>query len=70
MICTARRNMFCEMCIDLNHHDSTIEHYFKELDNHDIIICGRCLYSFKRIFKFIDEGIINNELISESDKHM
>ena len=57
------------MCLDLSHHDSTIEHYFKELDNHDIIICGRCLYSYKRIYKFIVKGMINNdELLSESDR--
>ena len=69
LICTACRYMFCDMCLDLNHHDSTIEHSFKELDDHDIIICGRCLYSYKRIYKFIDKGIIkNNELISESDE--
>ena len=69
LICTACRYMFCDMCLDLNHHDSTIEHYFKELDSNDIVFCGRCLYSYKRIYKFIDKGIIyNNELISESDK--
>ena len=70
LICTMCRYMFCEMCLDLNHHDSVIEHYLKELDTHDILICGRCLYSYKLIFKFIDKGIINNdELISESDKY-
>ena len=72
LICTACRYMYCDICIILNHHDSTIEHYLKELDMkeyHDIIICGRCLYSFKRIYKFIEKGIINNnELISETDK--
>ena len=61
--------MYCEVCIDLNHHDSVIEHYLKEFDVHDIGMCGRCLYSYKRIYKFIDKGIINNdEKISESDK--
>ena len=61
--------MLCYMCLSLNHHDSTVEHYFKELDSNDIIICGRCIYSYKRICKFIDKGIINNdELISELGK--
>ena len=59
LICTACRYMFCERCLYLNHHDSTVEHYLKELDIHDIIICGRCLYSYKRIFKFVDKGIIS-----------
>ena len=72
LICTACRYMYCDICINLNHHDSTIDYYLKELDmkkDHDIIICGRCLYSFKRIYKFIEKGIINNnELISETDK--
>ena len=59
------------MCIDLNHHDSAIEHYLKELETHDIIICGRCLYSYKRIYKFLDKKKFNNvELISESDKYI
>ena len=69
LICTACRYMFCDMCLDLNHHDSTVDHYFKDLDTRDIIICGRCLYSFKRIYKFVDKGTLNNnELISETDK--
>ena len=69
LICTMCRYMFCEMCLDLNHHDSVIEQFLKELDTHDIIICGRCLYSYKRVYKFVDKGIINkNELISETDK--
>ena len=58
--------LFCEMCLDLFHHDSTREYYSKEFDTHGIIICGQFLYSFKRIYKFIDKEIINNdELISE-----
>ena len=69
LMCTVCRHMVCNMCIDLSHHDSVIEHYLKEFDNHDIIICGRCLYSYKLIYKFIDKGTINNnEIISESDK--
>ena len=72
LICAACRYMYCDICINLNHHDSTIEHYLKELDMkeyHDIIICGHCLYSYKRLVKLIDKGIINNdELISETDK--
>ena len=35
LICTMCRHMYCEMCIDLNHHDSVIEHY---LNNNDISI--------------------------------
>ena len=71
LICTACRYMFCDMCLDLNHHDSTIERYLKELDTHDIIICAHCLYSYKRIFKFVVKGIISNdELISETDKYI
>ena len=67
LICTACR----DMCINLNHHDSTIEHYLKEYNNHDIIICGRCLYSYKRVYKFLDKKIINNdELISDIDKYI
>ena len=62
------------MCINLNYCDSTIDHYLKELDmkeSHDIIICGHCLYSYKRLIKLIDKGIINNdELLSESDKYI
>ena len=54
LICTACRYMFGDMCLDLNHHDSTIEHYLKELDTHDIVING-----YKRLFKFIDKGIID-----------
>ena len=71
-ICTACRYMYCDICINLNHHDSTIEHYLKELDMkeyHDIIICGHCLYSYKRLIKLIDKGIISNvDIISETDK--
>ena len=64
--------MYCDICINLNHHDSTIDYYFKEIDmkkDHYIIICGHCLYSYKRLVKLIDKGVINDdELISESDK--
>ena len=74
LICTMCRYMFCEMCLDFNHHDSTIDYYLKELDmieNHDIIICGHCLYSYKRLIKLIDKGVINNdELLSDSDKYI
>ena len=55
------RYMFCEICLDLNRHGSTKEHYLKTFDNHDSIICARCMCSFKRIYKFIDKGIINND---------
>ena len=55
LICTMCRYMFCEMCLDSNHHDSTEEHYLKEFNARDIIICGRCLYSYKRIYKFLDK---------------
>ena len=72
LICMAPRCMHCDICINLTHHDSTIDHYFKELDmqkDHEIIICGHCLYSYKRLVKLFDKGLINNnELISESDK--
>ena len=45
--------------------------FYKELVTHDIIICAHCMYSYKRIFNFINKGIINNdELISESDKYI
>ena len=56
--------MYCDMCINLNHHDSTIAHYLKELDMKEypaIIICGHCLYSYKRLIKLIEKGIINND---------
>ena len=56
--------MHCDICINLNHHDSTIDYYLKELDiieGHDIIICGHCLISYKRLVKLIDKGIINND---------
>ena len=60
--------MYCDICINLNHHSSTVDHYFKELD---IIICGHCVYSYKRLIKLFDKGIINNdELLSESDKYI
>ena len=63
--------MSCDMCHDLNHHDSSTEHYLKDLDNYDFIICGRCLHSCKRIFNFLDTCIINNdELISKPDKYI
>ena len=71
LICTTCRYMYCDMCLDLNHYDSTIEHYLKEFDTHNIIICGGCLYSYKRIYKLIDNGIIkNDELISDTDKYI
>ena len=66
--------MYCDICINLNHHDSTVDYYLKELDMikyHDIIICGHCLCSYKRLIKWIDKGTINNdELLSESDKYI
>ena len=69
LICTACRYKYCDICIDLNHHDSVIEHYLKDLDTYEFIICARCLYSYKRIYKFVDKQIINNdELVSDSDK--
>ena len=72
LICMACRYMYCDICINLNHHDSTIVYYLKELDmleSHDIIICGHCLYSYKRLIKLIDKGIISNDdIISETDK--
>ena len=74
LICTACRHMYCDICINLKHHDSTVDYYLKEVDmikDHDISICGQCLYSYKRLIKLIDKGIINNdELISESDKYI
>ena len=74
LICTACRYMYCDICINLNHHDSTVDYYLKELDMikvHDIIICGHCLYSYKRLIKLIDKGIINNdELLSDNDKYI
>ena len=30
------------------------------MEDHDIVICGHCLYSYKRLPKLIDKGIINN----------
>ena len=66
LICTACRHMYCAICVNLNHHDSTVDHYLKEID---IIICGHCLYSYKRLIKLIDKGIISNDdIISETDK--
>ena len=66
--------MYCDICINLNHHDSTVDYYLKELDmikDHDIIICGHCLYSYKRLIKLIDKGIINNdELLPDNDKYI
>ena len=66
--------MYCDICININHHDSTIDYYLKELDMneyHDIIICGHCFYSYKILIKLIDKGIISNdELLSDSDKHI
>ena len=64
MICTACRYMYCDICINLNHHDSTIDYYLKELDiieGHDIIFCGHWLYSYKRPIKLNDKGIISND---------
>ena len=64
--------MYCDICINLNHHDSTIDYYLKELDmieGHDIIIGGHCLYSYKRLVKLIDKwNISNDDIISETDK--
>ena len=72
LICTACRYMYCDICINLNHHDSTIDYYLKELDMkkpHDIIICEHCLYSYKRLIKLINKGIISNDdIILETDK--
>ena len=72
LICTACRYMYCDIYINLNHHDSTIDYYLKELDmkkDHDIIICGHCLYSYKRLVKLIDKWIISNDyIISENGK--
>ena len=72
MICTACRYIYYDICINLNHHDSTIDFYLKELDmieGHDIIICGHCLYFYKRLIKLIYKGIISNDdIISETDK--
>ena len=74
LICTACRYMYCDICINLNHHDSTVDYYLKELDmikDHDVIICGHRLYSYKRLIKLIDKGIINNnDSLSESDKYI
>ena len=67
-MCTMCPYLFCEMCLDLFHHDSTREYYLKEYYTHGIVIFGHCLYSFKRIYKFIDEEIVNDELISETCK--
>ena len=37
--------------------------------DHYIIVCGHCLYSYKRLNKLIDKGIISNDdIISETDK--
>ena len=59
LTCTACRYMYCDICINLNHHGSTIDYYLKEL------------YSYERLVKLIDKGIINNdELLSESDKYI
>ena len=72
LICTACRYMYCDTCINLNHHDTTIDYYLKELDmikDHDIIICGHCLYSNKRPIKLIDNGITGNDDVnSKTDK--
>ena len=72
LICAAYRYTYCDICINLNHHVSTIDYYLKELDmkkDHDIIICGHCLYSYKRLIKLIDKGInSNDDIISETDK--
>ena len=66
-MCAVCRHMYCDMSIDLNHHDSVTEHY---LNNNDIVICANCLYSYKRINKFIIKGIINNDELSGIDKYI
>ena len=38
LICTACRYMYCNICINLNHHDSTIDYYLKELDRCKVMI--------------------------------
>ena len=38
LIYTACRYMYCDICINLNHHDSTIDYYLKELDMIKIMI--------------------------------
>ena len=39
------------------------------MEDHDIVICGHCLYSYKRLIKSIDKGIIiNDDIISEPDQ--
>ena len=39
------------------------------MEDHDIVICGHCLYSYKRLIKLIDKGIISNDdIISETGK--
>ena len=49
----------------LNHHDDMIEH----LEKNDFIICGRCLHSYKRIYKFINKNMIDIcDLVDERDK--
>ena len=74
LICNACRYMYRYICINQNHHDSTVDYYLKELDiikDHDIIICGHCLYSYKRLIKLINKGIINNdELLTDNDKYI
>ena len=74
LICTTCRYMYCDICINLNHHDSTIDYYLKELDmkkDHHINICGHWLYSYKTLIKLIDKGIIStDDIISETDKYI
>ena len=64
-ICNVCRFKYCNICLDLNHHDDMIEH----LEKTDFIICGRCLYSYKRIYKFINKNMFDIcDLVDERDK--
>ena len=38
LICTACHYMYCDICINLNHHDSTIDYHLKELDMKKVMI--------------------------------
>ena len=60
---------YFKKCITKFIYKKIIYKYISKILILNIVVCGRCIYSYKRICKFIDKGIINNdELISESDK--